>query len=179
MTETFHNLSIDLHNLPQIKNSEFHPIEKQYLKVTLISQAFLFLALIITAVLIILFNDDINKELFEFGVSLGPLLLIWGLSAWFSIKAFPKKKYSLREKDIIYTKGLLWRKRTSIPLTRIQHAEIKQGPIDRIFGLHSLKVFTAGGDSSDLSIPGLKEERAANIKEFIMGKTSLDEFDVQ
>lgn len=179
MTDTFQNLSIDLHELPQVKASEFHHIEKKYLKVTLISQAILFLVLIIAALLIILFNEDIDKGVFEFGVSLGPLLLLWAFSAWFSIKAFPKKKYSLREKDIIYTKGLLWRKRTSIPLTRIQHAEIKQGPIDRIFALHSLKVFTAGGDSSDLSIPGLKEERAANIKEFIMGKTSLDEFDVQ
>lgn len=85
----------------------------------------------------------------------------------------------MREKDIIYTKGLLWQTRTSIPFNRIQHAEVKQGPIERMFSLHSLKVFTAGGDSSDLVIPGLEEENASRIKEYIMGKTALDGTDQQ
>lgn len=179
MTEPFQNLSVDLADLPKVKNSEFHNIEKKHLKVSLISNSILFVVLIIAAVCILLFADKINAGVLEFGVTIGPILLFWAVSLFYTIKAFPKKKYSLREKDILYTKGLLWQSRTAIPFNRIQHAEIKQGPIDRIFSLHSLKIFTAGGDSSDLVIPGLTEENASRIKEFIMGKTALDGVDKQ
>ena len=80
----------------------------------------------------------------------------------------------MREKDIMYTKGLLWATRTSIPFNRIQHVEIKQGPFERIFKLNSLKVFTAGGQTGDLVIPGLNEENALQIKEFILGKAAIE-----
>ncbi|HEY9117306.1 MAG TPA: PH domain-containing protein [Roseivirga sp.] len=177
MTEPFKNLSINLAELPEVKSSEFHPIEPKYLRVSLISSSVLFIILFITAICILIFNDEIEADLLVYIIVLGPILLFWALSLLITKKAFPLKKYSLREKDIIYTKGLLWRKRTSIPFNRIQHAEIKQGPIERLFALHSLKVFTAGGDSSDLVIPGLSEENANRIKEYIMGKTALDGID--
>lgn len=175
MNELFENIPVNISELPDVAKSEYHGIEKAYLTVTRISNSILFSVLIIGAFCIIFFNDDINNIPLNYAISIGPLMLFWILSLLFVSKAFPKKKYSLREKDIIYTKGLLWNTRTSIPFNRIQHAEVKQGPIDRMFKLHSLKVFTAGGDSSDLVIPGLSEEKANKIKEFIMGKTALDD----
>lgn len=177
MTDTFQNLSIDLTSLPEVTQSEFNQIERKYLRVSLISRSILFFLLLVAAVLIVSLNDEIENGLFEFGISSGPILLLWAFSVIYAIKAFPRKKYSLREKDIIYSKGLLWQTRTAIPFNRIQHAEVKQGPIERIFKLHSLKVYTAGGDSSDLVIPGLSEENAGKIKEYVMGKTALDGID--
>jgi hypothetical protein len=179
MTDTFQNLSVNISELPEVKHSTFFGIEQKYLSVTLIVTGVTFLVLMVGAGCIVYFSDEIDNGLTEFGLALGPLLLLWVGSSLYSIKAFARKRYSLREKDIIYCKGLLWRKRTSVPFNRIQHAEIKQGPIERIFHLHSLKVFTAGGDSSDLVIPGLKEENAQKIKEYIMGKTALDGVDQQ
>lgn len=174
MTNTFQNLSVNLAELPEVKSAEFHGIEKKYLSVSQISSGIFFIVLIIGACCIIFFSDEIEAGIFEFSISLGPILLLWLFRFFYLNKAFKKKKYSLREKDIIYSRGLLWQTRTSIPFNRIQHAEVKQGPIERIFKLHSLKVYTAGGDSSDLVIPGLTEENASRIKEFIMGKTALD-----
>lgn len=174
MTENFQNLSVSPAELPQVKTAEFHQIEKGYLKVTLLSSAIFFLILMIAAFCIIFFNDDIEGTFMEYGISLGSILFFWLLSLIVVIKAFPKKKYALRERDIIYTKGLLWWERTSIPFNRIQHAELKQGPLERIFKLHSLKIFTAGGQSSDLVIPGLPEDTATRLKEFVLGKTALD-----
>ena len=43
-----------------------------------------------------------------------------------------------------------------------------------MFDLHTLQVFTAGGSNSDLSIPGLKADTAARIKEFIIKKTAAE-----
>jgi len=177
MTNNFQNLTIQPSDLPQVKSTEFHQIEKGYLKVTLLSSAAFFLVIMIGAFCIIYFSDEIDGSLSEYGITLGSILLLWVINIGVALKAFPKKKYALRERDILYTKGLLWSVRTSIPFNRIQHAELKQGPIERFFKLHSLKIFTAGGHSSDLVIPGLPEDTATRLKEFILGKTALDGID--
>ena len=51
---------------------------------------------------------------------------------------------------------------------------MSQGIIQRMFDLHTLQIFTAGGSNSDLSIPGLKADTAQRIKEFIINKTVLE-----
>jgi|GEM_PF-6009490 len=49
------------------------------------------------------------------------------------------------------------------------------GPIERMFGLSKLKIFTAGGASSDLKIPGLLPETANKLKDYIQLKVGRDE----
>lgn len=179
MTEPFQNLSVNTSELPQVEASEFHGIEKAYLKVTLITNGIFFLVLFIGTAVAIYFGDEVSRPTLLYAVVLGPIFLFWLINTLVVFKAFPKKQYSLREKDIIYCKGWLWSVRTSIPFNRIQHAELKQGPLERIFKLHSLKIFTAGGQSSDLVIPGLPEGEALRIKEFVLGKTAQDGGDNQ
>ena len=87
-----------------------------------------------------------------------------------------RKKYALREHDIIYSSGLIWRQKTVVPFSRIQHVEVTEGPIDRLFDLSRLNIYTAGGSSSDLTIPGLMPSRAESIKHYILNRNSqLDE----
>ncbi|MDG1195895.1 MULTISPECIES: PH domain-containing protein [unclassified Polaribacter] len=83
------------------------------------------------------------------------------------------KKYALRERDISYKSGLLIKKITTVPFSRIQHVEIDEKPISRLFGLASLSVYTAGDSSDDLVVKGLKKEVAIQLKEFII--TKIDE----
>jgi membrane protein YdbS with pleckstrin-like domain len=42
--------------------------------------------------------------------------------------------------------------------------------VSRYFGLAKIQIFTAGGSSSDLEIPGIEKEQAENIKQLVMGK---------
>ena len=49
--------------------------------------------------------------------------------------------------------------------SRIQHLEIDEKPISRIFGLSSLSVYTAGDSSDDLVIRGIGKEIALKINE--------------
>lgn len=92
------------------------------------------------------------------------------LQLFFEILGFEKRKYAVREKDISYKKGLLYKSLTTVPFNRIQHVEIDQGPISRFFGLATLSVFTAGDSSDDLKIKGLLKEQSLQIKEFITNK---------
>ena len=80
---------------------------------------------------------------------------------------FSRKAYLLRDHDLVYRTGYIMQKTTAIPKNRIQHVEIRQGVLLRIFKLSKLVVFTAGGSSSDLSISGLEPEVAEKLKEHI------------
>ena len=82
--------------------------------------------------------------------------------------AFYKRSYAIRERDIIYRRGLLSTTTTIIPFTRIQHVALNEGFIARYYGLAQLQIYTAGGSSSDLKISGLSKEDAEKIKSVIM-----------
>jgi membrane protein YdbS with pleckstrin-like domain len=166
MVDSFQNIAVI--SFPEIIKIDFKSIENKYLKVILIN-TFLFFVI---AFLLVSFAD--YKGLFEFIEN-----TIWIYLSMFSslvfillVKkvGFKKRKYAVREKDISYKKGVLFKSLTSIPFNRIQHIEIDEGPISRLFGLVSLSVFTAGDSSDDLKISGLLKEEAKQIKEFISNK---------
>ena len=101
------------------------------------------------------------------------VLLVW--RSVLIMLGFPKKGYLLREQDVSYHRGLLFYKLTTIPFNRIQHVEVSQNIIEKSFGLSSVKVFTAGGSVSDLSIPGLLPDKAHQIESFLLSKVSTHE----
>lgn len=174
MTDSFENLLINIDELPQVEQEEFTPIEQAYLKVVRIGYAFFYAIFLIVPQVILFFNEEHSGQMdLHLYFALAPILF-WFINFFLTKAAFVKKKYALRSKDIIYKKGLIWSKRISIPFNRIQHAEVKQGPIERIYKLHNLKIFTAGGSSSDLSIPGLTEDNALKLKNFILNKVEED-----
>jgi uncharacterized protein len=74
-------------------------------------------------------------------------------------------RYAVREHDLLVQRGVLFRRRSSIPHNRIQHVDTRQGPIERVFGLSSLAVYTASGISADGSIPGLATKNAEGLRD--------------
>ncbi|HEY3385534.1 MAG TPA: PH domain-containing protein, partial [Saprospiraceae bacterium] len=75
------------------------------------------------------------------------------------------------EKDITYKSGWLWKSMVTVPFNRVQHCDLRQGLLDRRFGLSKLTIYTAGGQSTDLMIPGLLPETAEKLKTFILAST--------
>lgn len=100
------------------------------------------------------------------GVVAGALILFFLALAmvWPSLQ-YEYYKYDIREHDLLVQRGVLFRRRSSIPHNRIQHVDTRQGPIERVFGLSRVAVFTAAGMSADGSIPGLLTERAEAIRD--------------
>ena len=94
-------------------------------------------------------------------------ILIIGLLFWISTIAFRKKGYAIREKDVVFRKGLLATTTTIIPFNRIQHVALHEGVLSRMYDLSELQVYTAGGSSSDLHISGLPKIQAEKIKTFL------------
>ena len=172
--ETFSNKQIDESLLPRMALLEYSPLERNLLKANLIWSV-LFFTILISVLLFLQYVIEIewlgtNGKWILLGLC--TLFVITLLIVYFS---FFKMSYAVREKDIIYNSGLFWRSSIAIPFNRVQHCEVSIGPIDRMFGLSTLKIFTAGGSSSDLGIEGLKPETSNRLKDFITNKTGLDE----
>jgi len=100
--------------------------------------------------------------------------IIWAVAilgflfTWYSHAYDQAKSYALRELDLHYASGLFFQKVVSQPITRIQHIELKRGPIERKVGLATLQVFSAGGEMHTFQIPGLPVETAQQLRQFIL-----------
>jgi len=78
---------------------------------------------------------------------------------------YDRFRYTLREPDLLVRRGVLFRGQTSVPYDRIQFVDTRQGPLERLFGLSRVLVYTASGAGADAVIPGLSEETAAHLRD--------------
>lgn len=164
----FTNPPIDLHSLPSVETLEFTALEPSYKTVRLVGAGIFSIVLLLAGMGLIFFRQHLGVfALAGFGVIGG--LAIWNLV--YHAISFPYMSYALREKDISYQSGWMWKSAITIPFNRVQHCDIKQGLLDRQFGLSKLTIYTAGGQNSDMEIPGLTPETAEKMKSYILGAT--------
>jgi hypothetical protein len=172
--EAFTNNQLNESSLPKLVYVEYSSLEKNLLKANLIWTTLFFITGII--VLLVLQYIIELEWLVNYGnwVLLG-IGLIFIFSLFVTYYGFFQKTYAIREKDIIYNSGLFWKSSIAIPFNRVQHCEVSIGPLDKMFGLSALKIFTAGGSSSDLAIEGLSPDTSNRLKDYIVNKTGGDE----
>ena len=76
--------------------------------------------------------------------------------------------YRIDDKVLAIRFGVWWRTVKLVPLNRLQHADLKVGPIQRRFGLATLVVHTAGTHASEIEIPGLSIEEATRLRDHLV-----------
>lgn len=165
---TFQNLPVHTADLPRVSELHFKQLDPKSRTAEYISTTVLF-AILFVAVNILVFTLG-GGFVWWVGALYAGWLALFGLSMWLVEKNYEVTGYAMRQRDIVFQTGVITRGVTTIPFKRIQHCEITEGPIQKLFKLASLKIFTAGGSSSDLSISGIQKEDAAMIKEFITRK---------
>lgn len=167
--EFFRNNQLDVASLPHYEEVELISLNPKYLvrlNITTSINMFLLLAGLFGAYL---FIKDFKGYFVVAGV-LSLLMLFW---FYFSNYQLQKRSgYGVRERDIIFKRGFLYEKTTVVPFNRIQHVSTRRSLLDKMLGLSTLKVFTAGGSGSDVAIPGLLPETASNLKEALSERMS-------
>ena len=113
------------------------------------------------------FGPGVALAVLIFAVRLA-LSLSWPVFIWNHFS------YSLRESDLTVKRGVLFRRVSTIPYSRIQHVDTHQGPLEQLFGLGQLHLFTASGMSADGSIPGLDFELAEQLRDILADKAGID-----
>ncbi|MFB6302934.1 MAG: PH domain-containing protein [Haloferacaceae archaeon] len=74
-------------------------------------------------------------------------------------------RYEVRDDAIYLERGVFTRVRTVVPFVRIQHVDSSRGPVERVTGLASTVVYTAGSRGADVSVPGLTPSGADDLRE--------------
>jgi len=167
---SFENPQLGVEELPAYQQSDYQPLEPAYKKVIHRVSSFIVLGLLAVPISIYLWGG-IEDQKWIFWVMLGLWFLISVIIMGIIGPAFRQKGYAVRERDISYKTGLINRVTTTIPFNRVQHCDIKQGLISRYFGLSKLNVYTAGGAKRDLSLPGLTENKAKKMMDYVLQKT--------
>jgi len=165
--ENFTNETIDTTKLPRFEDVKFSVLNANYWKVTLIN-AFLFFFIMALGLGLLLF---FNRGLLVFLVEIAVIFFVVLFTVLFLSRiGFKKKGFAFRTHDVLYRYGLIATNTIVIPYNRVQHVALHQGFISRFFGLAEIEIFTAGGSSSDIQIPGIEIEEAENIKQLLMVK---------
>ena len=75
--------------------------------------------------------------------------------------------YLQRPDDLLVRRGMLFRRFVAVPYGRMQIVDITQGPIERMFGLKTLKFVTAAA-SSAITIPGMPGSTAEQLRDHLV-----------
>ena len=173
--EQFSNKAINTDTLPEIQDLYFEALSPKYFSVRRwLHFSITFLLLLLG--LIIYYQPFYSLPEGNKNIILLVSLSVFSLSLLISIYLIFSDKhkfFALREQDISYASGLVFKSIVTQPMLRIQHVELKQGPIERKVKLAKLQIFSAGGALHTFEIPGLKLEKAKSIRQFILDHKTL------
>jgi membrane protein YdbS with pleckstrin-like domain len=92
------------------------------------------------------------------------VLVLGATLAWFLHRRFRAWRYQERHEDLIVARGVMVQRLSVVPYGRMQFVEVTAGPIERLFGLSTVKLHTAAA-ASDARIPGLEQAEAARLRD--------------
>jgi len=72
--------------------------------------------------------------------------------------------YAEREDDLFVRRGVMFSRMSVIPYGRMQFIDVTAGPVERLFGLATVRMHTAAA-ASDARIPGLAADEAARVRD--------------
>jgi len=99
--------------------------------------------------------------------------LLWQTFAWPPLE-YRHASYRLDGLGIEIARGVIWRSIVNVPISRVQHTDVSQGPLQRRYGLGTLTIYTAGTDYARVDLPGLEHATALAIRDHLLPRRSDD-----
>jgi membrane protein YdbS with pleckstrin-like domain len=95
-----------------------------------------------------------------------PLIsLALGAIAWAIVgRRYRSWGYAEREDDLLVRRGVMFARLSVVPYGRMQFIDVTAGPLERAFGLATVRLHTAAA-ATDARIPGLEREEAARLRD--------------
>jgi len=99
------------------------------------------------------------------------LLLVGVLVAGFLADRFAQRRvrawaYCERDEDLLVQRGVMISRLSVVPYGRMQFIDVVAGPIERAYGLATVRMHTAAA-ASDARIPGLSQDEAARLRDHL------------
>ncbi|MCX4471214.1 PH domain-containing protein [Micromonospora sp. NBC_01655] len=99
-----------------------------------------------------------------FGGALGAVVLAGAWRVVTIVRAVHAWGYAERENDLLVRHGLLVRRLSIVPYSRMQFVDVSAGPLERAFDLATVQLHTAAA-ASDARVPGLPPAEASRLRD--------------
>ena len=106
------------------------------------------------------------------GSVIGGALVGWSLISPYL--AYVRWRFFVNEELMLMRYGIIFHEERTIPISRMQHVDLTRGPVERMFGLATLVVFTAGNEGSAFRLPGVAVLRAGELRDQILAARGDD-----
>lgn len=107
-----------------------------------------------------------------------PPLLVAALGLWSVAFATGRRwarwGWAWTGKELHVASGWLTRRHTIVPAARVQHIDVTQGPVERLCGVATLVLHTAGTAHSEVHLPGIARDTAEQIRDEIRDQLTTD-----
>ncbi len=104
--------------------------------------------------------------------AIGGVALLLGI--WLAIVSPPRRwrhwRYAFTGSELHVAQGWWMQVHTIVPVLRVQHIDVAQGPLERSFGVARLVLHTAGSDNTIVTLPGITRATAEEIRDAIRAR---------
>ena len=91
------------------------------------------------------------------------------------IKRHASTAWRLDDDGLAFRRGRVWYRETRVPASRVQHLDLRHGPLERRWNLATLVVHTAGSKMSAVSVSGLDAEDAETLRDRLARQIETDD----
>ena len=95
--------------------------------------------------------------------------------AMIGIKRHRSTGWRLDDDGFAYRRGRMWFTETRVPASRVQHLDLRHGPLERRWKLATLVIHTAGSKMSAVSVTGLDAEDAETLRDRLARQIEVDD----
>ncbi|MEL6989248.1 MAG: PH domain-containing protein, partial [Bacteroidota bacterium] len=100
-----------------------------------------------------------------FAMFFGGITLI---SLIYSLIAFFKYYFYIKDDSLIIEKGVITKTKTSVPFDRIQTVNFEQNFLQQIVGVVAVKIDTAGSKGNEFDMSALEKDKAEELRNYIL-----------
>ena len=152
---------------PPHESTDYAPLDPRALRLWQLGDLLAFLVLLLIGLVVAVAVGVNWRETIPWVAS------AWGafalLGAWTILYYHPRNfrawGYRLDDRVLLIRRGVWWRTIKLLPLPRLQHVDVKRGPLQRHFGLATLVLHTAGTHAASIEVPGLDAEEAVRLRD--------------
>ncbi|MGI8484583.1 MAG: PH domain-containing protein [Thermomicrobiales bacterium] len=117
--------------------------------------------IIASAIMYVLYRWRHTDLIWVIGIPVA-LLILQLIASWIDvIVRYRQWRFEIRADEVDLKHGFITHTRQLVPMSRIQHVDTRQGPLERHYGLSSVIFYTAAGS---MEIPALSVARAGEVR---------------
>jgi membrane protein YdbS with pleckstrin-like domain len=152
---------------PAASEQEFRPLDPRVVKLWVVTDLIGYGVLLFFLLISFLVWGFVRPKYFWWlicGWAIVAAFCLW-YSFWRPPRSYRAWGYRVDAKVLETRNGILYQRMRLLPLSRLQHVDLERGPFERMYGLASLVLHTAGTHSANITIPGLDADEAARLRD--------------